>query len=109
MQSSVTVRYPFHPLANHTLPVLRWPRRPDQAVTVAHPDGTAMKVPLWMVQDHAAHLTVGEQALLPASTLRALVELLCLHASSMAATKGPPETRHDPDSLPLRRQPAEPA
>ena len=103
MPSTVTVHYRFHPLVNHTLAVVSWPRRPDLPVTVLHPDGTAMKVPLWMLQAQAAQLTVCKRALLPASALLRVIELLLAHASSTAGAQRPAETEHEADHVPIRR------
>ena len=49
------------PLVNCSLEVLIWPRHPANAVTVQHPDGEAMKIPLWMLQPEAAHFHLSEQ------------------------------------------------
>jgi hypothetical protein len=75
MPSTVTVYYPFHPLVNCSLAVLTWPRHPANTVTVQHPDGNAVKIPLWMLQPEATHLHLSEQIALSASALSALVDL----------------------------------
>ena len=80
--TTVTVYYPFHPLVNHTLAVITWPRKAAHAVTVKHPDGNAVKIPLWMLQPDATSFHLCEQIELCASALSALVDLLTLHASS---------------------------
>ncbi|MGC1951638.1 MAG: hypothetical protein WA970_03455, partial [Gammaproteobacteria bacterium] len=54
MPSTVTVRYPFHPLHNRCLDVVAWPRQATRAVSVRHPDGKTLKIPLWMLQPDAA-------------------------------------------------------
>ena len=109
MPSSVTVHYPFHPLVNRTLTVVTWLRCPDQAVTVLHPDGTAIKLPLWMLQAEAASISVCDQTLLSANVLLELLELLSVHASSMASAQRHTETEHEAGHLPIRRLPVEPA
>ena len=73
--AAVTVYYPFHPLVNHTLEVITWPRKPAYAVTVKHPDGNAVKIPLWMLQPDAAHFHLSGQIELSNSAISALVDL----------------------------------
>jgi hypothetical protein len=85
--STVTVYYPFHPLVNHALEVITWPRKPAHAATIKHPDGKAVKIPHWMLQPDAAHFHLSEQIELPASALRALVDLLTLHSSTLVEAK----------------------
>ena len=53
MLSTVTVHYPFHPLHDRRLEIVSWPRRIHKAVTVRHPDGKSLKIPLWMRQPDA--------------------------------------------------------
>ena len=72
----MTVHYPFHPLHNRRLDVVIWPRQPHNAVTVKHPDGQSLKIPLWMLQPDAADFRLREQVELPASILLALVDML---------------------------------
>ena len=109
MPSEVTVHYPFHPLVNRTLSVVRWPRRAGQAVTVLDPDGVAMKIPLWMLQAQAAHIETGEQILLPGHVLLELVELFDVHGSRMSAhPQRDPETEHEAAHLCVRTQRIEP-
>ncbi len=80
MPSTVTVHYPFHPLHNRRLDVVAWPRQVNNAVTVKHPDGQPLKIPLWMLQPEAAGSRLSEQIELDASALLALVDVL--HACS---------------------------
>ncbi len=93
--SAVTVYYPFHPLVNHTLEVITWPRKPTNAVTVRHPDGNTVKIPLWMLQPDAASFRLCEQIVLCAGALSALVDLLLLHASSMVKAQSHQEQTHE--------------
>jgi hypothetical protein len=92
--TTVTIYYPFHPLVNHTLEVITWPRKPAHAVTLKHPDGNAVKIPLWMLQPDAAHFHLSEQIELSASALSALVDLLTLHASSKVEVHSHPKQTH---------------
>jgi len=92
--ATVTVYYPFHPLVNHTLVVITWPRKPAHAVTVKHPDGNAVKIPLWMLQPDAASFHLSEQIELSAGALSALVGLLTLHASTMVEVQSQREQTH---------------
>jgi len=59
MPSTVTVHYSFHPLHNHCLDVVAWPRQTHQAVTVQHTDGQSLKIPLWMLQPDAANIRLS--------------------------------------------------
>ena len=59
MPSTVTVHYPFHPLHDRRLEVLAWPRQAHNAVTVKHPDGQSLKIPLWMLQPEAADVRLN--------------------------------------------------
>ena len=93
--STVTVYYPFHPLVNHALEVITWPRKPAHAVTIKHPDGKAVKIPQWMLQPDAAQFHLSEPIELSASALSALVDLLTLHSSMMVVeAKSPQEQTH---------------
>ena len=89
--ATVTIYYPFHPLVNHTLEVITWPREPAHAATIKHPDGNAVKIPLWMLQPDAARFHLSEQIELSAG---ALVDLLTLQASSKVKTQSHPEQTH---------------
>ncbi len=103
MPSTVTVHYPCHPLANHCLKVIVWPRRLTTAVTVQHPDGSAVKVPLWMVRPEAAGFRLGEQAVLSSEALIAVVDLLAVHSSSTVAKNPHREPTHEADRVATRR------
>jgi hypothetical protein len=92
--TTVTIYYPFHPLVNHALEVITWPRKPAHAATLKHPDGNAVKIPLWMLQPDAAHFHLSEQIELSASALSALVDLLALHASTRVDAQPHPEQTH---------------
>ncbi len=89
MPSAVTVHYRFHPLHNHCLEVVAWPRQSRNAVTVRDPDGTSLKIPLWMLETHASQLHLSDQVELTASVLLALVAFL--EARSMVAATTQPE------------------
>lgn len=102
MPSTVTVYYPFHPLVNRSLAVLTWPRHPANAVTVQHPDGKAMKIPLWMLQPEATRLHLSEQVVLSASALSALVDLLVLLSSSKVKANEKQEPTHAASHLSIR-------
>ena len=102
MPSTVTVHYPFHPLHNRRLDVVTWPRQTHNPVTVQHPDGQSLKIPLWMLQPDAADFRLREQVELPASVLLALVDML--HACSKGATTHPPEEPSHAANHPGTRQ-----
>ncbi len=104
MPSTVTVYYPFHPLAIRRLEVITWPRRQSTAVTIQHPDGTAAKIPLWMVQPEAARFQVGGQIGISTAPLMAVINLLAVSASS-TVTQDPhrKRTNHAADQLPVPR------
>ena len=76
MPSTVTVHYPFHPLHNRSLDVIAWPRRVTGAATVQHPDGKPLKIPLWMLQPDVAQFSLSGQAVLSASALLALADMI---------------------------------
>ena len=102
--AAVTVYYPFHPLVNHTLEVITWPRKPAHAVTVKHPDGNAVKIPLWMLQLDAASFHLSEQIKLSTNALSALVDLLSLHASTIVKVKPHQEQTHAATQVHTREQ-----
>lgn len=104
MPSTVTVYYPFHPLVNHTLDVIQWPRRRGNAVTVLHPDGESMKVPMWMLDPEAARVSVSEQIVLSASALLTLVDLLSQPSSPRVEPEPHQETAHEANHLRIRRR-----
>ncbi len=92
MPSAVTVFYPLHPLANRSLSVIAWPGHAANCVTVSHPDGSKIKIPLWMLEPGAARLAVGERRELSRAALTALVDLLTPPASPTVVTITPSET-----------------
>ena len=61
MPSTATVYYPFHPLRRQTLEVLVWPRQAHLSVTVRAPDGSTLKIPLWMLDPAAARIDLRDQ------------------------------------------------
>jgi len=52
----MTVHYPLRPLQLRPLEVVAWPRQTHLSVTVRHPDGNTLKVPLWMLDPAAAQI-----------------------------------------------------
>jgi hypothetical protein len=54
LPSTVTVHYQFHPLRRQSLEVLVWPRQAHLPVSVRHPDGSTLKIPLCMLDPAAA-------------------------------------------------------
>ena len=66
-----------------------------------------MKVPLWMLQTQATQFTVCERTVLPASALLQLLELLSVHASSIASAQCEAETVHEAGDVSIRRCPVE--
>jgi hypothetical protein len=109
MPSTVTVYYPFHPLNNRSLEVIAWPRRSAMAATVQHPDGNAVKIPLWMLQPEAARFHLSEQVELSSSALRALVDLLTLHSCSKVNTHNHQEQTHAASHVRIREQRSHPS
>jgi len=92
MPSTVTVHYSFHPLHKRCLDVVAWPRQAANAVTVQHPDGKTLKIPLWMLQPEAARFVLSEQPELAASGLLALVDVV--QVCSMVTVSNQPEQSH---------------
>src|SRR5690606_1115667 len=86
MPSAVTVYYPFHPLADRRLKVIAWPRKPATAATVEHPDGSTIKIPVWMLESDAAHFALSKQTFLSLHALAALLDVVALDASARAST-----------------------
>jgi len=84
MGTNITVRYPFHPLYGQTLAVTSMARRADGALTVAAPDGSHLKLPVWMTVPEAEGHSVSREV---AISSRALLNLLEVVA---AATGGSP-------------------
>jgi hypothetical protein len=102
MPFAVTVHYPFHPLHNHSLEVVTWPRQPHNAVTVRDLDGTTLKIPLSMLEPQASQLRLSNQVELAASVLLALVALL-EQCSKVAATTQPEHPDAADNPRPRRR------
>jgi hypothetical protein len=79
----VRVFYPFHPLRNVVVQVVRRPKRGDGAVAVVDPGGKRLKIPVWMLSPEVAAVTITEQAYLSSESLLSLASLLAtrLHAA----------------------------
>ena len=79
----VRVFYPFHPLRDVVLQVVRRPKRGDGAVAVVDPAGKRLKIPVWMLSPECAAVTITEQAYLSSESLLSLASLLStrLHAA----------------------------
>lgn len=85
------VHYPFHPLRQQSLEVLAWPRQANLSVTVRHPDGSTLKIPLWMLDPAAARIDLHDQVELSLPAWLALAALLGAHSVALATV---PEPRH---------------
>jgi hypothetical protein len=72
----VRVFYPFHPLRDVVLQVVRRPKRGDGAVAVVDPGGKRLKIPVWMLSPECAAVTITEQAYLSSESLLSLASLL---------------------------------
>ncbi len=72
----VRVFYPFHPLRDVVLQVVRRPKRGDGAVAVVDPGGKRLKIPVWMLSPECAAVTIAEQAYLSSESLLSLASLL---------------------------------
>jgi len=99
---TVTVHYPFHPLHNHCLDIVAWPRQATQAVTVRHPDGRSIKIPHWMLQPEAADFHLSNHVHLSANTLLAVVDMW--QACSRVVTANPLEAQSHATNHPGTRQ-----
>jgi hypothetical protein len=88
---TVTVHYPFHPLQRQSLEVLTWPRQTHLPVTVRSPDGSTLKIPLWMLDPAAARSDLHDQVELSLPTLLALAALIDAHSVVLATV---PESCH---------------
>ena len=77
------VFYPFHPLRDVVLQVVRRPKRGDGAVAIVDPAGKRLKIPLWMLSPECADVTITEQPYLSSESLLSLASLLStrLHAA----------------------------
>jgi hypothetical protein len=79
----VRVFYPFHPLRDVVLQVVRRPKRGDGAVAVVDPAGKRLKIPVWMLSPECAAVTITERPYLSSESLLSLASLLStrLHAA----------------------------
>jgi hypothetical protein len=66
-----TIRYVFHPRCGESVLVVGRNRHRDEvALTIRQPDGSLAQLPIWMVEERAAAMTMTERPRLP---------LACLH------------------------------
>jgi hypothetical protein len=72
----VRVFYPFHPLRDVVLQVVRRPKRGDGAVAIVDPAGKRLKIPLWMLSPECADVTITEEPYLSSESLLSLASLL---------------------------------
>jgi hypothetical protein len=72
----VRVFYPFHPLRDVALQVVRRPKRGDGAVAIVDPVGKRLKIPLWMLSPECADVTIAEEPYLSSESLLSLASLL---------------------------------
>jgi hypothetical protein len=72
----VRVFYPFHPLHNCSLPIIRRPKRGDGAVSVIDPTGRRLKIPLWMLSPDSGEMKIVERAHLSREALLSLTSLV---------------------------------
>ena len=63
------VRYPFHPLYGQTLEVTTGARHADGSHTVVAPDGSQLKVPVWMTVPEAETHVVSAEAVIGSCAL----------------------------------------
>jgi hypothetical protein len=79
----VRVFYPFHPLRDVVLQVVRRPKRGDGAIAVVDPAGKRLKIPVWMLSPECAAMTMTEKPYLSSKSLLSLASLLStrLHAA----------------------------
>jgi hypothetical protein len=84
----VRVFYPFHPLYNSTLQVIRRPGRGDGAVSVLDLTGRRLKIPLWMLSPHSTDIKISNRAHI---SIEALLSL----ASLFAPLLDPESNTHD--------------
>jgi hypothetical protein len=79
----VRVFYPFHPLRDVVLQVVRRPKRGDGAIAVVDPAGKRLKIPVWMLSPECAAMTITEKPYLSSESLLSLACLLStrLHAA----------------------------
>jgi hypothetical protein len=72
----VRVFYPFHPLRDVVLQVVRRPKRGDGVVSVVDPIGKRLKIPTWMLSPECGAMTITEQPHLSSESLLSLAPLL---------------------------------
>ena len=76
MGANITVRYPFHPLYGQALAVASKARRADGAETVVAPDGSRLKIPVWMTTPEAEGHGVCDEVAISSRALLKLVEVI---------------------------------
>src|SRR5215831_18476832 len=72
----VHVFYPFHPLHDATLQIVRKPKRDDGAVSIIEPTGRRLKIPVWMLLPECAEIKITERPRLSREALLSLTLLL---------------------------------
>src|SRR5262249_3049552 len=72
----VRILYPFHPLHDLNLQVIRKPKRGDGAVSIRDPSGRSLKVPAWMLMPDASPVQTVQQPLLGKEALLSLRSLI---------------------------------
>ena len=72
----VHVFYPFHPLHDATLQIVRKPKRGDGAVSIIEPTGRRLKIPVWMLLPECAEIKISERPRLSKEALLSLTSLL---------------------------------
>jgi len=72
----VQVFYPFHPLHDKTLQVICRPKAGDGAVTVLEPNGSRLKIPVWMLSSDCAGVEIENKPHLGKDALLSLESLL---------------------------------
>jgi len=68
-----TIRYVFHPRYGESVVVVGRNRHGDEvALTIRHPDGSLAQLPIWMMEERAAAMTLTERPRLRLACLREL-------------------------------------
>jgi hypothetical protein len=80
----VQVFYPFHPLHGSKLRVTCRPKTCDGAVTVMGPNGSRLKIPVWMLSSACADVEIDDK---PSLGRDALLNLASLLAGSLTSTE----------------------
>jgi len=75
----VKVLYPFHPLHDASLQIVRRPKRGDGAVSVIDPTGRRLKIPVWMLLPDCVKTKIIERPHLSKEALLSLTSLLSPH------------------------------